>query len=52
MSEIASLIEKMYGTIYKAAHKEAGQLALKDFYSKWQKAYPKVVKSLQDNATS
>lgn len=39
-----------FKTIYKAANKEAGQLALKDFYSKWQKAYPKVVKTLQDNA--
>jgi len=38
-----------FKTIYKAANKEAGQLALKDFCSKWQKAYPKVVKSLQDN---
>lgn len=39
-----------FKTIYKAANKEAGQLALNDFCSKWQKAYPKVVKSLHDNA--
>ena len=39
-----------FKTIYKAANKEAGQHALNDFCSKWQKAYPKVVKSLHDNA--
>jgi len=39
-----------FKTTYKAANQEAGQLALNDFCSKWKKAYPKVVKSLQDNA--
>lgn len=39
-----------FKTIYKAANKEKGQKALDTFCDTWKKAYPKVVKSLTDNA--
>lgn len=38
-----------FKTIYQADNKEAGQDALNSFCSKWQKAYPKVVKALKEN---
>lgn len=39
-----------FKTIYKAANKEKGQKTLDTFCDTWKKAYPKVVKSLTDNA--
>ena len=38
-----------FKTIYQADTKEAGQDALDSFCSKWQKAYPKVMKTLKEN---
>lgn len=38
-----------FKTVYNANNQEAGQEALDAFCSKWKKAYPKVVKSLEEN---
>lgn len=38
-----------FKTVYKADCRESEQEALDAFCSKWQKSYPKVVKSLQEN---
>ncbi len=38
-----------FKTVYRADNQEAGQVALDNFCSKWNKSYPKVTKSLATN---
>ena len=39
-----------FKSVYRSENQESGQKALEDFCSKWKKAYPKITKSLAENA--